>query len=143
MNLSHLTSAHFRQILSLLDKKEALQAEIAGIESQVGELLNGIETSNSAAPAHRAARTAKTVPARTETNRIPTGSKRGELKEGVLTELKNAGETGLSVKELADKLQVKAANLHAWFGSTGKKIAGLKKIGPAKYSLASDEQNSL
>ena len=62
--------------------------------------------------------------------------KRGALKESIIAELKSAGESGISIKELSEKLNVKSANLHAWFGSTGKKLEGLSKIGPAKYRLA-------
>ena len=133
MNLSNLTSAHFRQIISLLDKKEALQAQIADLERQVSELLEGVERESGATPESKA--TTPRAPGNSETARASQGTKRGELKEAVLTELRNAGEAGLSVKELAEKLEVKIANLHAWFGTTGKKITGLKKIGPARYSL--------
>ncbi len=136
MNISNLTSAHFREILTLLDKKEALQAQIADLERQVGELLESAERGSTAA-------SNGLVPNRpggnsAERERASQTTKRGELKEAVLTELRNAGEGGMSVKELADKLAVKVANLHAWFGTTGKKIAGLKKIGQARYSLATE-----
>lgn len=140
MNLSNLTSTHFRKIVSLLDKKEALQAQIADLEREVGELLNGVDRVSDTLPAGAA--TDHLASGNVASPRSGQGAKRGELKEAVLTELKNAGEAGVSVKELADKLEMKIANLHAWFGSTGKKITGLKKIGPARYSLATESIGS-
>ena len=42
MNLSNLTSAHFKQVIVMLDKKESLQAQIADLEQQIGQLLSGV-----------------------------------------------------------------------------------------------------
>ena len=133
MNLSNLTSAHFKQVIALLDKKEALQAQIADLEHQIGELLSGVGSGGNV-PSRRSA--SKGTGAEKNADVAGGVSKRGALKESIIAELKGAGESGISIKELAEKLDVKSANLHAWFGSTGKKLEGLAKIGPAKYRLA-------
>ena len=53
--------------------------------------------------------------------------KRGQMKETIIELLKAAGKEGLAVKELAEKMSVKPVNVHVWFGSTGKKVAEIKK----------------
>ncbi len=137
MNLSNLTSAHFKQVISLLDKKEALQQQIAEIERQVASILGDVTGGGEPGRANR--RSGAPNGAGDPSGMDSGTGKRGALKESIIAELRTAGENGISVKELSEKLNVKSVNLHAWFGSTGKKIEGLKKVGPAKYSLLSAE----
>lgn len=60
---------------------------------------------------------------------------RGQLKEQILGELKNAGASGITIKDLAAKLNANYKNVYIWFVTTGKRIAGIKKVGPAQYKL--------
>ena len=62
-------------------------------------------------------------------------AKRGELKEQILDALKAAGSAGITIKDLSEKLNVKYKNLYIWFVTTGKRVAGLKKVAPARYAL--------
>ena len=62
-------------------------------------------------------------------------SPRGVLKAKILRALQAAGQRGLTIQQLSDKLGVKSANLYVWFADTGRKVRGLKKIAPAKYRL--------
>jgi len=62
-------------------------------------------------------------------------SGRGELKEQILGALKSAGSEGIAIKDLAAKLNANYKNIYIWFVTTGKKIAGIKKVGPAQYKL--------
>lgn len=62
-------------------------------------------------------------------------SGRGQLKQQILGALKAAGPEGITVKELAEKLNANYKNVYIWFVTTGKKIAGIKKVGPAQYKL--------
>lgn len=62
-------------------------------------------------------------------------AKRGELKDQILSELKKAGENGISIKDLAEKTGTKYKNLYIWFVTTGKRVEGLEKVGPARYRL--------
>lgn len=70
-----------------------------------------------AAPGHRAA-------------------KRGELKARILSELHKAGDEGVTIKELSQVTGTRYKNLYIWFVTTGKRIEGLEKVGPARYRLA-------
>jgi len=62
-------------------------------------------------------------------------SVRGQLKQQILDALKKAGSKGITVKELADDLKANYKNIYIWFVTTGKKIPGIKKVGPAQYKL--------
>lgn len=142
MNLTSLTSSNFKQAISLLEKKETLQKQIEDIDTRVASLFGGkASAAETAAPKRRGGRPPgstnkkKTAtPAAPRAKREP-GAKRGDLKIKVLAALKDAGDAGLSIKEMSDKLKTKGSNLYAWFGSTGKKVTEIQKIGPAKYKV--------
>lgn len=64
------------------------------------------------------------------------GSARGELREKILGALKSAGSTGITVKELSEKLGVNYKNISIWFSTTGRKHSEIEKVGPARYTIA-------
>ncbi|MCX6966505.1 MAG: hypothetical protein NTZ46_01775 [Verrucomicrobia bacterium] len=41
----------------------------------------------------------------------------------------------MSIKAMSEKLNANYKNLYVWFVTTGKKIGGVKKIGPARYQF--------
>lgn len=118
MSLENLTSAKLGGLIALVEKREALQKELAKIE-------NAIQTALGAVGSSRATRPKAGRPAAKKQN--GKRGRRGALKEAILTELKAAGGKGLSAKELSAKLGVKNQNIHVWFSSTGKTVKGLKK----------------
>ena len=61
---------------------------------------------------------------------------RGAFKAQILDALKKAGAKGISVKELSETLNTPYRNVYTWFATTGKKVAGISKTGPAQYKLA-------
>src|SRR5207237_698019 len=99
------------------------------LEGANGEQTSAATTAVAKAPAAAAVRPAKAP-------RPSGGTKRGALTEAILRELRTAGDKGISVKELADKLNAKYKNLYIWFSTTGKKNPAIKKVGPATYKLA-------
>lgn len=135
MNIANLTAGQLKQALTLLDRKETLQKQIDDLDQKISGLLGGDAKSSESRPtrARRGQTTGKGRKA-TRAKRDP-GAKRGDMKVKVMSALKAAGESGLSIKELADNLKIKGTNLYAWFGSTGKKVNEIQKIGPAKYKL--------
>ena len=138
MNLKNLTASQFKQAISMLEKKDALQRQIEDIDSRVAGLFGGKASGGeSAAPKRRGGRPPGSANKKTAAPRAKreSGAKRGDLKIKVLAALKEAGDTGLSIKEMSDKLKTKGSNLYAWFGSTGKKVSEIQKVGPAKYKL--------
>ena len=61
-------------------------------------------------------------------------AERGELKAAIIKLVKQAGESGITVKELAASLGINAGNVYVWFFGTGKRVKEIKKVGRAKYA---------
>lgn len=61
--------------------------------------------------------------------------KRGETGRKILALLKNTGKSGITVKEISEKLKMPPQNLFVWFNTTGKKTPGISKVAPATYRL--------
>jgi hypothetical protein len=130
--LSSLTSTALNQLSSLVDKKESLVKEIERLESQMASIISGKPVRvTKGKPGRPATRGSKGKTVRKSTRR---GS-RGNLGTKVLSALEAAGEAGVKVADLAEKLRVKGTNLHVWFGTTGKKNKAIKKVGKSHYRL--------
>jgi transposase-like protein len=126
MDPTQITSADVKQMARLVEQREALQAQVAEIDAELGSFQPG----EPVAPA---------VPAKGKPGRKPgrpakakTGG-RGAMKAAITELLEGAGESGLTVKEIAAKLNAKPGNVHAWFSSTGKTVKEIKKLAPSKY----------
>ena len=130
MNLTTLTAADFKKIMGLLERKEALQARVAKIDAE----LATYETAQPVrATTGKPGRKAKAgLRAQPKAPRAK-GVKRGAVTEKIIEMIKGAGKAGITVKELAAKLGVNYNRVFTWFYSTGKKIKGIKKVGPGKY----------
>jgi len=69
-----------------------------------------------------------------ETSLSPRGgAKHGRLKESILAELRKAGKKGLSINEIAEKIEVFKPRLTSWFSGTGKRTPEVRKIGVAHW----------
>ena len=128
--LSSLTSSALNQLSSLVDQKESLVKEIERIEYHMASIISGKSVratkGKTGRPAAKATKTAKKTTKR---------ASRGNLGTKVLSALEAAGDAGVKVADLAQKLRVKGTNLHVWFGTTGKKNKGIKKVGKGHYRL--------
>jgi len=128
--LLSLTSSALNQLSSLVDQKESLVKEIERIESHMASIISG-----------KTVRATKGKVGRRSTKATKTAKKpakrasRGNLGTKVLSALEAAGDAGVKVADLAEKLRVKGTNLHVWFGTTGKKNKGIKKVGKGHYRL--------
>jgi len=155
MSLNNLSTASLEKLISLVKKREALQAELAAVEQQLSAALGETSAPAAASPAPKRGRrkgkkvkAAATAPAGTAAPAVkPVASvakaakpakkgKRGALKESVLAALKAAGSEGIAVKDLSAKLGVKNQNLHVWFSTTGKTVKGLKKTKAGTWAYA-------
>ena len=120
MSFPNISSSSLKGLIKLVEKRDALQAELSKIDSQISSAFGG--------------KAAKVIAQASKAQEVPRG-KRGALKESILACLKAAGKPGVSVKELSSKLGVKNQNLHVWFHTTGKKVKGLKKAGVGRWAL--------
>jgi hypothetical protein len=127
MSLSNLSSAQLAQLIGLIKEKESLEAKL----EQAVVAIKAIESGKSV-PKRRGRK-----PGRPPGVAAATGKKTKRLKGPILKALTKAGAAGITVKELSAKLKVKPGNVFSWFYTTGKKVKGLRKIGEAKYALAS------
>jgi len=122
MSLTNLSSAALERLVELITEKEAIQAKLVKIQNSIEALAAG-------SPSKKSGVTVRT--------KKRTGRRGGKLKERLLKALEAAGKAGLTVKDLAANLKAKPASVSVWFYTTGKKIKGIKKIGPAHYAYSS------
>jgi hypothetical protein len=85
-------------------------------------------------PAKSAAKSQAKTPAKSGGKR--GGGRRGALREKILAAMKQAGSSGVRIKDLANTLGVPNRNLQVWFATTGKKTPGVKKIAPGTFRLS-------
>ena len=132
MDISHITSQSLRSLLSLTEKKDELLQGIEEVENEIAKALKGAATSVvEAAEAVTPFKPAKK--SKGKKARKSKAAKSGGLKERILALLHDAGDQGLRVKEIAEKLAAKPGNISVWFSTTGKKLAN--KIEPGRYAV--------
>jgi len=61
-------------------------------------------------------------------------SRPGQLKERIIGRLKAAGNSGITVKDLAAKLGTGYSNISVWFHTTAKKVKEIKKVAPGRFA---------
>ena len=122
MSLSNLSSAALERLVELITEKEAIQAKLVKIQNSIEALAAGSPSRKSDV---------------TERTKKRTARRGGKLKERLLKALDAAGKEGLTVKDLAATLRAKPTSVSVWFYTTGKKLKGIKKIGPAHYAYSS------
>ncbi|MHB1308758.1 MAG: hypothetical protein ACYDC1_00315 [Limisphaerales bacterium] len=122
MQLENLTSADLKDLVELVEQKEALAAQIARINAQLDAFGGAKPTAVKAmAPVSAPRKTTKRQP-------------RGQLKAAILALLKGTGSKGLAVSEIAAKVGLASKAVFAWFYRTGKSIKQIKKVGEARYA---------
>lgn len=125
-----------RKILKLVERKYELNAEILHLENEISMLNPWKSEQKDARALARKKRTPKTSkPKTTRSKSVPVtrGATRRNLKHQILEVLKEAGDEGMKVGDVAARLQSKKVNINAWFSGTGKKEPRVKKIAPARY----------
>jgi hypothetical protein len=126
MNLTQIASVDLKRVVTLVEQKETLLAQVAKLDAE----LASFESGKPAAPV---------APAKGKPGRKPgrpakakTGG-RGAMKAAIIELLTAAGASGLSVQDIAAKLKAKPGNVHAWFSSTGKTVKEIQKLAPGKF----------
>ncbi|MEO6848441.1 MAG: hypothetical protein ABI443_12095 [Chthoniobacterales bacterium] len=147
MDLSKFNTITLNSLIRLTKRKDALHKQVQKIEAQLAGLFGG-KSAAVKAPAKRGrkpgkkAKAVKTVkakkvakPAKVSSAKGGPRKRRSALKDQVFTALKQAGKTGTSVKDIADKIKIKPQNLHVWFSTTGKKFPQIVKVEQGRYRL--------
>jgi len=131
MNLTSLSAVEFKNIVKLLEEKEALNAKIAKVDAALAA-YQGAPVVAAPAPARTAVAKAS---AKAPVKRARR-ARRGSTKIAIIDLVKSAGKGGITVKEVAAKLGVPANRVYTWFYATGKSVKEIKKVGEAKYAWA-------
>ena len=139
MSLATLSSKDLSRIRKLIERKEALAKQVAAINREIEAVESGTPepfrlASGAAQLVVAPEPTAAAAPVLPRKKRRAGRSARGQLKDRIGAELKSAGKQGLKVKDLADRLGTNYGNVTTFFQSTGRKMAEIKKIGPARFA---------
>jgi Spy/CpxP family protein refolding chaperone len=141
MDISLINSQSLLRLLALTEKKEELLSLVDNIDAAIIATLKGrvsveiVEVESapaSAAPTQKPVAALK-LPAKPAKAKKAKGGKFGGLKEKILALLEAAGDQGLRVKEIAQKLNSKPGNIAVWFSTTGKKL--VTKVEPGRYAV--------
>ena len=141
MDISLINSQSLLRLLALTERKEELLSIVDEIDAAIIDTLRGgvtvevleIPTKPVGAALAPTSASAQKSPAKPPKSKKAKGGKSGGLKEKILALLEEAGSDGLRVKEIAEKLAAKPANISVWFSTTGKKLA--TKVEPGRYAV--------
>jgi hypothetical protein len=123
---------HLKLMLSLEEKRSALQGELGALDAKLSDLKRRLVGGASTASVSASAPKVTATKSRPRSRR----SGRGELKSQIFGALEKAGATGVKVVELAKSLGTKPANIYAWFHAALKRYPSIKKTGGGSYRLA-------
>ncbi len=136
MDISHITSHSLRRLLSLTDKKKELLQGLEEVETELAKAIKGV-ASTALAAVEVIVPTKSKKPSRGPKGKSAT---EGGLKDRILALLEAAGNEGLRVKEIAEKLGIQATKVSAWFSTTGKKFSS--KASTGRYTSKSNSAKS-
>jgi hypothetical protein len=125
MSITSPRIVHLKSLLALEEKRTALQEQIDDIEQQILSIRDQI-LGQAPSTVARAVRKIAAKGGRAQ---------RGALKAQILSALESAGHAGVRVVDLAESLGTKAANLHAWFHATTKRMPSIVKVAGGHYRL--------
>jgi hypothetical protein len=114
------------EIIAMEKRRIALQMEIDLLISRINELQKAAYAD---LPVSSSKRNGE------EGGRLSV--RRGGLKAAILSLLNSSGAEGITVNDIAAATGSRAANIFAWFQSTGKKIEQVVKVGKARYAVTS------
>ena len=135
MDISKISTSVLEGLIKLTKKREALLEELKRVEAELNAAYAGKKVPASVRGA-KAARSAGRDGRKPKAGKAAKGSgRRGALKDKILEALREAGDKGISVKELSQKIGVKNQNVHVWFSSTGKKLGVIQRVGNGAYRL--------
>jgi hypothetical protein len=125
---------HLKMMLSLEEKRAALQGELGTLDARLSDLKRRLVGGSPVARVSASASAARVTATKSRPRSKRSG--RGELKSKIFGALEKAGANGVRVVELAKSLGTKPANIYAWFHAALKRYPSIKKTGGGSYRLA-------
>lgn len=139
MKVTDITSKTLSTLLSLTKKKEMLQTKITEIDNQIAALASGDTSTIKNILRQASARGGRRSKARKATGRRGPKTPRGVLQKEITSLLHAAGDIGLTIKEIAEKVGKPKANVNVWFSTTGKKLNIFKRLDGGRVKLLGHE----
>jgi hypothetical protein len=136
MKLTDVNTRTLSALLSLTKKKETLLAKVKEVEKQISALASGETQAAIRVLRAKSKRRGRKAGGRRKSSGVR--SPKGFIKEEITKILHSAGEVGVTVKEIAEKIGKPAQNIHVWFSGTGKKFNFFEKTGQGRYRIKAD-----
>jgi len=102
-----MKSSQLRQIADLLERRENLLEELAGVENQ----LRASGWKEDGQPG------------------APSQGRGGYLKNTIIPLIQSAGDSGITIDQLAQALQRSSQRINIWYHMTGRKIPNIQRVG--------------
>ena len=138
MSLKNLTIGDVQRLKKLLERKEKLTKQIAGIDKELDSFGAAPSTPKKSkkAASRRKKRTKKVGKSKAvkRTKAKRTRSRISGLKDKIVSAVQKAGPQGIKVGDLAKSIKAKEPSVRTWLYTSGKKIKELAKTGPGKYA---------
>src|SRR5438046_4030581 len=149
--LTTLPIKNLKQAVAIRERIDRLQRELHRLTgAQAAPLKNGVPRRKKARMSAAArSRISSTMKARWANRRRKQGvstlaaakakarTPGAPLKERIVQTLKSAGNSGVTVKDMAAKLGKSYGNISVWFHTTAKGINENKKVEPGRFAWAS------
>jgi hypothetical protein len=139
MKVTDINSKTLSTLLSLTKKKEMLQTKITEIDNQIAALASGDTSTIKNILRQASARGGRRGKARKAGGRRGPKTPRGVLQKEITNLLHAAGDIGLTIKEIAEKVGKPKANINVWFSTTGKKLNLFKRLEGGRVKLLGHE----
>lgn len=139
MKVTDINSKTLTTLLSLTKKKETLQTKITEIDKQIASLASGDASTIKNILRQASARGGRRGKAKKTGGRRGPKTPRGVLQKEITHLLHAAGDIGLTIKEIAEKVGKPKANVNVWFSTTGKKLNIFKRLEGGRVKLLGNE----
>lgn len=135
MKVTDINSKTLSTLLALTKKKETLQTKISEIDKQIAALASGDTSTIKNILRQASARGNRRAKAKNAAGRRGPKTPRGVMQQQITELLHAAGEIGLTIKEIAEKVGKPKANINVWFSTTGKKLNLFKRLEGGRVKL--------
>ena len=125
-------------LLSLTRKKELLQTKITEIDKQIAALASGDVSTIKNIIRQASSRGGRRLKRKASGRRGPK-TPRGVMQKQITELLHAAGDIGMTIKEIAEKIGKPKANINVWFSTTGKKLNLFKRLEGGRVKLSGQE----
>jgi hypothetical protein len=118
-----------KELMDLEEQRTGLESSLQMLQERIDTIQRDLFTSEN-----------RHVRSRLKELRRPRMSNRrrmarGELRAQIIQQLESAGNAGVNVHAIAERLGMKAVNIHSWFHTALKRFPQIRKSGPSHYHL--------